>query len=305
MRMGLKPTSLAGWCLFVLLLFLSAFYVVSGHLLSMPGAWGPRFSIALTESVAFFGGAVLLRFLAKDRKLNRRLRPVSRVYTSFALLTAVTAALGLFLLNVGLARTSYASLTGARRPLPNALPHGGRARGAGDRDARCHPALVQEVFLRGALFSLFEKQGTAAALVLSTISMPMLYVYPSAAPLVLVDRLFVRARDVLHELRLAGGAHASALPPGAIRRGPALCLRRARGTHGDRGRRGGRALPAVPFSLLRSCEGALRDGLLARFQKGRSAWLKNLWASFGTLGFLLFLLLYITRLVMILLGMWR
>ena len=80
--MGLKPTSLAGWCLFVLLLFLSAFYVVSGHLLSMPGAWGPRFSIALTESVAFFGGAVLLRFLAKDRKLNRRLRPVSRVYTS-------------------------------------------------------------------------------------------------------------------------------------------------------------------------------------------------------------------------------
>ncbi len=48
------------------------------------------------------------------------------------------------------------------------------------------PALVQEVFLRGALFSLFEKQGTAAALVLSTISMPMLYVYPSAAPLVLV-----------------------------------------------------------------------------------------------------------------------
>ncbi len=69
----------------------------------MPGAWGPRFSIALTESVAFFGGAVLLRFLAKDRKLNRRLRPVSRVYTSFALLTAVTAALGLFLLNVGLA----------------------------------------------------------------------------------------------------------------------------------------------------------------------------------------------------------
>ena len=78
--MGLKPTSLAGWCLFVLLLFLSAFYVVSGHLLSMPGAWGPRFSIALMEGVAFFGGAVLLRSLTGDRLLTRRLRPASRVY---------------------------------------------------------------------------------------------------------------------------------------------------------------------------------------------------------------------------------
>lgn len=48
--MGLKPTSLAGWSLFLLLLFLSSFYVLSGHLLGMPAAWGPRFSIALQKA---------------------------------------------------------------------------------------------------------------------------------------------------------------------------------------------------------------------------------------------------------------
>lgn len=55
------------------------------------------------------------------------------------------------------------------------------------------PAFVQEVMLRGTLLPLFETQGTAAALVLSTICMPMLYVYPSAAPLTLVIGFFLCA----------------------------------------------------------------------------------------------------------------
>lgn len=305
MRMGLKPTSLAGWCLFVLLLFLSAFYVVSGHLLSMPGAWGPRFSIALTESVAFFGGAVLLRFLAKDRKLNRRLRPVSRVYTSFALLTAVTAALGLFLLNVGLAHIVREPYRGLDALYPMLSRTVDVPAGLVIATLVVIPALVQEVFLRGALFSLFEKQGTAAALVLSTISMPMLYVYPSAAPLVLVIG-FLCALETYYTNSVWPAVLTHLLCRLALYGGDLLYASDALA---------GRTVIVVAvavvlfllflFSLLRSCEGLLRDGLLEHFQKGPERTAENLWASFRTLGFLLFLLLYITRLVMILLGMWR
>lgn len=56
------------------------------------------------------------------------------------------------------------------------------------------------------------------------------------------------------------------------------------------------------FSLLRGTEGLLRDGLLERFQRGPERTSENIWNSLKTLGFLLFLILYITRLVMILLG---
>ncbi len=303
--MGLKPTSLAGWCLFVLLLFLSAFYVVSGHLLSMPGAWGPRFSIALMEGVAFFGGAVLLRSLTGDRLLTRRLRPASRVYTSFTFLTGITAALGIFLLNVGISsiiREPY-------RGLDSLYPMLSRTVEVPVwiviLTLVVIPAMAQEVLLRGALFSLYEKQGTAAAVVLSTVSMPMLYVYPSAAPLTLVVgflcsletyytgsvwptvwthllcRLALYGGDLLYASEWFAGRTAIVLAVAVV-----LFL-------------------LFLFSLLRSCEGLLRDGLLEHFQKGPERTSENLWKSFQTLGFLLFLLLYITRLVMILLGMWR
>ena len=303
--MGLKPTSLAGWCLFVLLLFLSAFYVVSGHLLSMPGTWGPRFSIALTESVAFFGGAVLLRVLTKDRKLNRRLRPASHVYMSFTLLTGITAALGLFLFNVGLAHIVHEPYRGLDAFYPMLSRTVDVPTGIVVVTLVVIPALVQEVFLRGTLFSLFEKQGTATALVMSTVCMPMLYVYPSAAPLVLVIG-FLCALETYYTNSIWPAVFTHMLCRLTLYGGDLLYASEAFA---------GRTVIVVAvaivlfllflFSLLRSCEGLLRDGLLEHFQKGPERTAENLWTSFKTLGFLLFLLLYITRLVMILLGMWR
>lgn len=44
-------------------------------------AWGPRFSIALAESVAFFGGAILLRVLTKDPPFEpQAASPFTRVF---------------------------------------------------------------------------------------------------------------------------------------------------------------------------------------------------------------------------------
>lgn len=303
--MDLKPSSLAGWSLFVLLLFLSAFYVVSGHLLSMPGAWGPRFSIALAEGVAFAGGAILLRVVTKDRSLNRRLRPASRVYTSFAVLTAITAALGLFLLNVGLAHILHESYRGIDSLYPMLSRSADVPPWIVIVTLIVIPAFTQELLLRGTLFPLFEKQGTIAAIVLSTICMPMLYVYPSAAPLVLVigflcglETYYTNSvwpavlTHLLCRLALYGGdlLYASELFAGrtVIVVAAAIVL-----------------FLLFLFSLLRGVEGLLRDGLMEHLEKGPERTAENLWNSFRTLGFLLFLALYITRLVMILLGIWR
>lgn len=303
--MGLKPSSLAGWSLFMLLLFLSAFYVVSGHLLSMPAAWGPRFSVALAEGVAYIGGAVLLRFAAKDRRLNRRLRPAARTYTSFTVLMGITAALGIFLLNVGLAHILHEPYRGLDSLYPMLSRTADVPPWIVIVTLVVIPALAQEILLRGALFSLFEKQGTAAAVVMSTICMPMLYVYPSAAPLVLVIG-FLCAVETYYTDSVWPAAFTHLLCRLALYGGDLLYTSEAVA---------GRTVIVVAaavvlfllflFSLLRGAEGLLRDGLLEHFQKGPERTSENLWNSLKTLGFLLFMILYITRLVMILLGMWR
>ena len=303
--MGLKPTSLAGWSLFLLLLFLSSFYVLSGHLLGMPAAWGPRFSIALEESVAFFGGAILLRVLTKDRRLNRRLRPPSRVYFSFTVLVGITVALGIFLLNVGLAHVLREPYRGIDALYPMLSRTADVPHWIVIMTLVVIPAFVQEVMLRGTLLPLFETQGTAAALVLSTICMPMLYVYPSAAPLTLVIGFFC-ALETYYTNSVWPAVFTHLLCRLALYGGDLLYASEALA-----GRTAVVATAAVVlfllflFSLLRGTEGLLRDGLLERFQRGPERTSENIWNSLKTLGFLLFLILYITRLVMILLGMWR
>lgn len=303
--MDIKPTSLAGWSLFVLLLFLSAFYVVSGHLLSMPAAWGPRFSIALAESVAFLGSAVFLRVSAKDRRLIRRFRPAARVYGSFVFLTGVTAALGLFLLRVGLSHLLYEPYVGIDTLYPMLSRSADVPAWIVLITLVFLPAVTQELFLRGPIFSLCETRGTAAAVVFSTLCMPMLYVYPSAAiPMLAIG--FLCSLETYYTGSVWPAIFTHTLCRLALYGGDLLYASEALE---------GRTVIVVMaatvlfllflFSLLRGTEGLLRDGLLERFQKGPERISENLWKVFASPGFFLFLFLYLVRLVMILLGLWR
>ncbi len=301
--MGLKRSHLAGWCLFVLLVFLSAFYFLSAHLLTMPAAWGARISVALVEGTAFLGAAVALHFAAKGSGLRRRLRLPSRVYLSFILLLSLTAALGAALLQMGLARLLHLSYRGLGALYPMLVRTTDVPFPLVFLTLILIPALAEELLLRGALFPLFEEEGTAVAVAFSAVCMPLLYVYPSAAlPSLLIG--LVCALETYY----TGSVWPAALTH-------LLCRLALYGSDLLAARTEARPEIVVTvavvlfllslFSFLRSCEGLLRDGLLEHFQKGPAGAMDSTLGIVRTPGFLLFLLLYLVRLTLTLSGVWR
>lgn len=298
--MGMKPSALAGWSLFVLLLFLSAFYMLTEHLLALPGAWGARVLVALAELIAFGVGTVLLRRSARTLSVRRRRFASPRVYASFVLLTALTTALGVFLLHVVLARITGTGYRGISALYPMLTRH---ATVPPELTLVCLvvvPAIAGECFLRGPLFSLFETYGTGTALLLTTIAMPMLAVYPSAAPALLMmglasgltayytgavwpgifigilSRAALYAGDLIYASEVYAGKTVFFVAAAA------LCFL------------------VFLFSLLRCAEGLLKDELLEHFEKGPARAAENGWNALSTFGFLFFLVLYIVRLVFVL-----
>lgn len=298
--MGLKPSALAGWSLFVLLLFLSAFYRLTGHLLALPGAWGARVLVALAELIAYLGAAILLRRSARGLSLRRRKFAPPRVYGSFVLLTAVTTALGVFLLHVVLARMTGTGFRGLSALYPMLTRHATVPPGLTLLCLVVLPALVEEAFLRGPLFSLYESHGTAVAVLVTTVAMPMLAVYPSAAPALLLMGLVsgmlaydtgalwpgmltgILSRAALYAGDLIYASEALAGKTVFFVAAAALCFL------------------VFLFSLLRCTEGLLKDEILEHFAKGPARAAENGWNAIFAFGFLFFLVLYIVRLVLVL-----
>lgn len=302
--MGVKPSAHAGWCLFVLLLFLTAFYLMAGSLLSVPGSWGARIAVMLAEGAAFFGGCLLVRALSgKSRPPRRYYRFPSRVYVSFSLFAAAAAALGVFLLQIGVARVMQESYRGLEAIYPMLVRTADVPFPLVFLTLVLVPALSQELFLRGGLFPVFETDGLPTALVLSTLSLPMLYVHPTATlPLLFVS--LVCTLETFYTGSVWPAVFTHLLCRLALLAGTLLLAAGAAELHG-------KLIIAAAvvlfllflFSLLRAQEGLLRDGLLERFERGGGS--ENLVAFFRTPGFLLFLLLYLLRLVMILSGVWN
>ena len=298
--MGLKPSALAGWSLFVLLLFLSAFYQLTGHLLALPGAWGARVLVALSELIAYIGAAVLLRRSARELSLHRRRFAPPRVYGSFVLLTAVTTALGVFLLHVVLARITGTGYRGLSALYPMLTRHATVPPGLTLLCLVVVPAIAEEAFLRGPLFSLYESHGTAAAVLLTAVVMPMLAVYPSAAPALLVMGL-VSGLMAYYTGAIWPGMLTGILSRAALYAGDLIYASEPLS---------GRTVIFVAaaalcflvflFSLLRCAEGLLKDEFLEHFAKGPARAAENGWNALAAFGSLCFLVLYIVRLVSVL-----
>ena len=127
--------------------------------------------------------------------------------------------------------------------------------------------------------------------------MPMLYVYPSAAPLTLVIGFFC-ALETYYTNSVWPAVFTHLLCRLALYGGDLLYASEALGPDVRLWwlRRQSCCFLLFLFSLLRGTEGLLRDGLLERFQRGPERTSENIWNSLKTLGFLLFLILYITRL---------
>ena len=174
--MQLKPSALAGWISFVVLLFLSVFYFMAGPMLKV--AAGPARYIVLGSVELFIFGVPLL-FLVKYRPLqglcDLRAKKMGK-FKLFVLFTSLAAMFLSFVLNF------ISTDTGSGQGLSVYYPSSGHATFfeiiASVLALAVIPALVEELLVRGALFSLYEKRGTITAVLVTSMSFAMLHTDP-------------------------------------------------------------------------------------------------------------------------------
>lgn len=177
--MQLKPSALAGWALFLLLLFLSVFYALAGLGTSVTVNPAAYLVLGGAEILIYGIPALVLRQYRPFRGLVRlRGRPAHRYFSMNALFSALTLAFASFsayaltVLPLGRVPEGLA----AYYPIPPGVPEGlGWTMAA---SLVLVPAVMEELLLRGAVFSLYEKRGTATALIMTAAATAMLQSRP-------------------------------------------------------------------------------------------------------------------------------
>lgn len=292
-----RPTALAGWLFFLELLFLSVFYFFGERMLAGYSSAAPLYAIAITETAAFIGTALLLPLITGQKLVNPRRKPPSVVYVPLIVYGSVAAGIIVYLVNSALAfftKTEFSGLTSLYPALGAKI---GEFPGIALLLLVLLPSVCEEFALRGRIYPLLEERGTAAAVFVSAVAMPLLYVYPGAATAMLLTG--AAAALMAHYSRSLIGAMAVQLAcrftlwlGDRINASPALS----------------ESLMAVNlgalvllclflFLFMGSIEGLLKDKLVIRAKKGGDSAAADLWGAMYNPGFLLFILLYIARLV--------
>lgn len=175
--MQLKPSALAGWTLFIVLLFLSIFYFMAGPTLQIATGLGTYIVLGVVE-LFIFGMPIL--FLIKYRPLqglcNLRVKKIGK-YGLFVLFASFSVAFLSFVLNY-----ITSSNSGVGQDLSIYYPSTGSATFleviTSILTLAIVPAFVEEFLMRGAIFSLYEKRGTITAILISSLAFAMLHTTP-------------------------------------------------------------------------------------------------------------------------------
>ncbi len=177
--MQLKPSALAGWTLFVILLFLTIFNFMAGPAILTASGLGSYVILGLVELFIF--GMPLL-FLVKYRPLqglcNLRLRKVGK-YKRFVLFSSLAAACATFVLNY-LTSSSADGSKSLNIYYPSGVDATFPEIAASIIALAVVPAVIEELLVRGAVFSLYEKRGTITAILVSSLAFAMLHPTPDA-----------------------------------------------------------------------------------------------------------------------------
>ncbi len=180
--MDKKLSSYAGWLVYIPMLFMSVFYLLTSGFLQEGGGTGAIICVAVCIFVAFFGTKLAANFYRPLRAQVRK-RPfwAARVYIPFIVWVSLSCALFVVFLNILtsiFAGTPFWGLTGFYPMLmENVTAHPA----ASFFLLVLMPAVLEEVLLRGTVYPLCEREGTAAAVFFSALVMPLMYVYPQAA----------------------------------------------------------------------------------------------------------------------------
>jgi len=292
----LKPSALAGWTLFLLLLFLTIFYEIAGLGISHAGGNISYLILGLTELLVFLGPTI---FLKKYRPLHGlvslRAKPVPRLQIGFVFCASVAIMFASFLLNcLCLPQTTPMGL-GSYYPIRTGLSSG--TVGLAVLALAVLPAIAEELFVRGAIFSLYEKRGPATALILSSLAFSMLH----SSPDILLPTL-VAGLGYGFLLMSTGSIHASIFAHllGNLY-SVVITLLAARFTYGIFWQYF-IAANVVAFFLfayltVRILRNLVREENFSLPEKGHGTLRENLTGAVNTTGFLLFCTLFLVRLV--------
>lgn len=181
--MDRKLTGYAGWLVFIPMLFLSVFYLLTtGFLTEDTTGIGSILCVGISVLIAF-GGTRLCANFFRPMRGEVKLRPfrTSRVYTQFVLWVSLATALGVVFINLLISIFSSAPFWGLGGLYPMLAENIAVHPFWGLILLAILPAVVEELLLRGLVFPICETESTAAAVFYSALIMPLLYVYPQAA----------------------------------------------------------------------------------------------------------------------------
>ncbi len=172
--MQLKPSALAGWTLFTVLLFLSIFYFMAGPALSASAGIG---TYIVLGSVDLFIFGMPLMFLVKYRPIqglcNLRAKKIGK-HKLLVLYASLAAAFLSFVINYAIS-FSNDTVQGLSIYYPSASNATIWEVCASMIALAIIPALLEEFLMRGAIFSLFEKRSTLTAILVSSAAFAMLH----------------------------------------------------------------------------------------------------------------------------------
>ncbi len=172
--MQLKPSALAGWTLFTVLLFLSIFYFMAGPALSVSTGIGTYIVLGTVELFIF---GMPLMFLVKYRPIqglcNLRVKKIGK-YKLLVLCASLSAAFMSFVINYALSFGND-NVQGLSIYYPSASNASLWEICASVIALAIIPALLEEFLMRGAIFSLYEKRGTLTAILVSSAAFAMLH----------------------------------------------------------------------------------------------------------------------------------
>lgn len=291
-----KSSVLAGWSLFLLLLFVSVFSFIAGLGTQYAAGTVPYLIHGASELLTYSAAtAIVLRFIPPRKKFNLRRRPVDRMYAVFLLTASLAAAILVFLVYY----FTILPFGGAVNGIFDQYPTGGAPNGKQFLLAvvtlAVIPAITNELFLRGTVFPLYESYGTVAAWLLSSAVTAMFV--PSAK---LVLPALTAGLICGYISYVTGSYRASAIVRFAIRLyGLVIAFAATHISPGSHWRYFIAGNTAVFFLLaffaFRSLQDLTRDGMIPHFEEGSGTLGKNLKDGVKNAGFLLFTLLFFIR----------
>lgn len=298
-----KTSVLAGWSLFLLLLFVSISSFITG--LGTQYAVGalPYLIHGISELLTYSAATmVVLKLRPAHIKINLRNRPVDGLYTAFLLTASLAAAILVFLVYYFTILPFGGSVNGVFDQYPIGGTPNGRQFLLAVITLAVIPAITNELFLRGTIFSLYESKGTVTAWLLSSAATAMF------VPSVKLILPVLMAGLVCGYVSYVTGSFRSAAIVRFATRLYGLTIAFAAshispGLHWKYFIAGNIAVFfLLAFVVFRCLQNLTREGLVPHFEEGSEKLTENLKSGVKNAGFLLFTLLFFIRLATIFLA---